>query len=128
MNEIRKIEKTMSKFFKSKASINVEKMGNKDKCWLCKEGFGGQAQIQHYCKLTDNYLGNAHNQCINKAEAKNKNHFVHVLFHNLEGYDSHIFVNDLINIVLFPIQIPHLVLFPIQMKNLCLLHMVVLSF
>ena len=97
VDQINKIEKSMFKIFNSKPSNNIKTIENKDKCWLCEEDFGGQAQIQHYCKLPGKYLGNSHNQCIHKAEARNKNHFVHVLFHNLEGYDSHIFVNDLIN-------------------------------
>ena len=78
----------MSKFFKSKASINAEKMDNKDKRWLSEEDCRRQAQIQHYCKLTADYLGNAHT-IYSQSGSKTKNQFVHVLFHNLRGYDSH---------------------------------------
>ena len=87
----------MSRFFKTKTEPIVENLELKEKCWLCEKKFQNQAQIQHCCQLPGKYLGNAYNQCIHKAEKGDKNHFVHVLFHHLEGYDSHFFVNDLIN-------------------------------
>ena len=60
----------MSKFFKTKASIKIEKMEIKDICSLCQEDFGSEVQVQHYCKLSGNYSGNGLYRCINKVESK----------------------------------------------------------
>ena len=60
VDQIDKIETKMSKFFKTKASIKIEKMEIKDKCSLCQKDFGSEVQVQHYCKLSGNYLGNGH--------------------------------------------------------------------
>ena len=62
----------MSKFFETKASIKIEKMEMKDKYSLCQKDFSSEVQVQHYCKLSGNYLGNGHYRCIKKAES-NKN-------------------------------------------------------
>ena len=42
----------------------------KDKCSLCQKDFGSEVQVQHYCKLSGNYLGNGLYRYINKAESK----------------------------------------------------------
>ena len=91
-----KLNHKATKFFeKEHDEIISEKIC--DKCWLCEKEFDNQAQIMHFCKLSGKYLGNAHNQCIHIAEKNNRNHIVPIFFHNLEGYDSHIFINKLIN-------------------------------
>ena len=62
-----------------------------------KFDFNNRVQSQHYCRLTGKLLGNAHESCVQRAESKTNSKFIHTPSHNLEGYDSHIFINDLIN-------------------------------
>ena len=63
-------------------------------CWICQEKFDDMAKkkVRHHCHFTGNYRGAAHNLC-NLQFKKPK--FTPVIFHNLSGYDSHLFVKNL---------------------------------
>ena len=97
VHEMNKLNHKATKFFEKEHDREIISEKICDKCWLCEKEFDNQAQIMHFCKLSGKYLGNAHNQCIHIAEKNNRNHIVPIFFHNLEGYDSHIFINKLIN-------------------------------
>ena len=51
-----------------------------------------QKKVRDHCHFTGKYRGAAHNIC-NLRFKKPK--FTPVIFHNLSGYDSHLFVNNL---------------------------------
>ena len=48
--------------------------------------------MKNHCHFTDEYRGAAHNKC--NLETKTLN-FTPVYFHNLSGYDAHIFIKYL---------------------------------
>ena len=64
---------------------------NVEVCYACK-GTLGNDRVRDHCHLTGEYRGAAHNACNLKMKTPM---FVPVLFHNLEGYDSHLFVKSL---------------------------------
>ena len=62
---------------------------NASVCWICQKEFGESKKVRDHCHFTGKYRGAAHNQC-NLQFKKTK--FTPVIFHNLSGYDSHLFV------------------------------------
>ena len=69
-----------------------EKQFNKSKeCWICKEPFK-DGKVRDHCHYTGRYRGPACNSCNLKYRKPN---FIPVFFHNLSGYDSHLFIKKL---------------------------------
>ena len=69
-----------------------EKQFNKSKlCWICNEPFKGN-KVRDHCHYTGRYRGPACNSCNLKYR---KLKFIPVFFHNLSGYDSHLFIKKL---------------------------------
>ena len=67
------------------------------KCWICRgklyRGFmQGLDKDRDHCHFTGKYRGPAHNKC-NLQFRKPK--FTPVFFHNLSGYDSHLFIKNI---------------------------------
>ena len=60
-------------------------------CWICGEELGND-RVRDHCHYTGCYRGAAHNSC-NLKYSKPKG--VPVFFHNLTGYDSHLFIKKL---------------------------------
>ena len=60
-------------------------------CWICGETLGND-RVRDHCHFTGRYRGPAHNSC-NLKYRKPKS--VSVFFHNLTGYDSHLFIKKL---------------------------------
>ena len=60
-------------------------------CWICQKGFEGK-KVRDHCHFTGKFRGAAHNKC--NLQFK-KPAFTPVIFHNLSGYDAHLFVKNL---------------------------------
>ena len=69
-----------------------EKQFNKaSDCWICGEELKNN-RVRDHCHYTGRYRGAAHNNCnLNYSKPKG----VPVFFHNLTGYDSHLFIKNL---------------------------------
>ena len=67
-------------------------------CHICEQDLNmdketGQIfKVRDHCHFTGEYRDAAHNQCNLKCK---KPHILPVLFHNLQGYDSHLFIKQL---------------------------------
>ena len=61
-------------------------------CWICGEELGNDNKVRDHCHYTGRYRGAAHNSCNLKYR---KPESVPVFFHNLTGYDSHLFIKKL---------------------------------
>ena len=80
------------------------------KCWICQEPFPeedgrtqGKIKVRGHCHWTGKFRGAAHSSCnLRLTEQK----FIPVIFHNLKGYDSHIFINAFNNLEEEPSCIP----------------------
>ena len=68
-----------------------EQFNNAMECWICK-GFLGDDKVRDHCHYTGRYRGPAHNSCNLKYRKPND---ISVFFHNLVGYDSHLFIKKL---------------------------------
>ena len=61
-------------------------------CHICSEKMESKDKVRDHCHLTGKYRGPAHYKC-NLAFKYSKH--IPVFFHNLEGYDSHLLMQDL---------------------------------
>ena len=72
-----------------------ERFDKETKCWICKEDFKkddddkNKKMVRDHCHFTSRYRGAAHSLCNLKYRKPN---FTPVVFHNLSGYDSHLFI------------------------------------
>ena len=66
------------------------------RCYICQSEFSseikGFIKVRDHCHLTGRYRGAAHSKCNLDIRSPK---FVPVVFHNLEGYDSHLFIKNL---------------------------------
>ena len=68
-----------------------EEFDEATECWIC-HGELGLDRVRDHCHLTGIYRGAAHNKCNLQYR---KPTFIPVVFHNLSGYDSHLFIKNL---------------------------------
>ena len=61
-------------------------------CWICGNLLNIQDRVRDHCHYTGRYRGAAHNICNLKYSKPNN---ISVFFHNLTGYDSHLFIKNL---------------------------------
>ena len=89
LKEVYKILKTVVPIKTSEQE--EESFKNAVKCYACGLDLE-EDRVRDHCHLTGKYRGAAHSKCNLKMRTPK---FVAVLFHNLEGYDSHLFVKSL---------------------------------
>ena len=61
-------------------------------CWICGKLLNITDRVRDHCHYTGRYRGAAHNICNLKYSKPNN---ISVFFHNLAGYDSHLFIKKL---------------------------------
>ena len=92
----RDIKRIQEKFdFSKKMIFSLKDKDNFEKakiCWICQKEFGSEKKVRDHCHFTGKYRGAAHVKC-NLQFKKPK--FTPVIFHNLSGYDAHLFVKNL---------------------------------
>ena len=67
--------------------------GKAERCYACDKPFDKtRYSVRDHCYFTGKYCGAACNSCNPRMRVPR---FVSVLFHNLEGYDSHLFIKSL---------------------------------
>ena len=79
----------------------LDQFDDATKCWICKgefddtpdvKGYRKGEKVKDHCHYTGRFRGAAHNFCnLNYKKPK----FIPVVFHNLSGYDSHLFIKNL---------------------------------
>ena len=60
-------------------------------CWICEKKLEND-RVRDHCHFTSRYRGAAHESCNLKCKIPNN---ISVFFHNLSGYDSHLFIKKL---------------------------------
>ena len=84
------------KYFKNSIPIrmtrdDLDKYSQTDVCHICEKAIGGDIKVKDHCHLTGKYRGAAHQDCNLKYKEPS---FIPVVFHNLSGYDAHLFVKE----------------------------------
>ena len=69
-----------------------EQFNKASKCWICGKLLNIEDRVRDHCHYTGRYRGAAHNRCNLKFSKPNN---ISVFFHNLSGYDSHLFIKKL---------------------------------
>ena len=90
--------KIISELGKKKMIITKEEQeqfNQASDCWICKKKLNIQDKVRDHCHFTGRYRGAACNICNLKYRKPNN---ISVFFHNLTGYDSHLFIKKLNNI------------------------------
>ena len=68
-----------------------ERYNRATKCHICN-GELGDDRVRDHCHFTGRFRGAAHNGCNLNCKVPK---FIPVIFHNLSGYDSHLFIKTL---------------------------------
>ena len=72
---------------------DLDEWSQTDVCHICEETIGdSDIKVKDHCHLTGKYQGAAHQICNLKYKEPS---FIPVVFHNLSGYDAHLFVKEL---------------------------------
>ena len=66
-------------------------------CWICQGEFSekedgrmkGKIKVRDHCHWTGKFRGAAHSSCNLRLTEQT---FIPIIFHNLKGYDSHLFI------------------------------------
>jgi hypothetical protein len=61
-------------------------------CHICNKSLSGDQKVRDHCHLTGQYRGPAHSECNLKYKVPQ---FIPIYFHNLSGYDTHLFFREL---------------------------------
>ena len=86
-----------NKYFKNEIPLKMTK-GDLAKwkqtniCHICEKPVGEKDKVKDHCHLTGEYRGAAHQECNLKYKEPS---FIPVVFHNLSGYDAHLFIKQL---------------------------------
>ena len=70
----------------------AEQFNKATECWIFEKELGGDDKVKDHCHFTGRYRGAAHRKC--NLDYR-KPDFIPVVFHNLSGYDSHLFIKNL---------------------------------
>ena len=100
---VERLEQDITRIYKKcgKAKMTItpnqrRKFQKATTCWICQGKFDKNDKklkpVRDHCHFTGKYRGPAHNKC-NLQFRKPK--FTPVFFHNLAGYDAHLFVRNL---------------------------------
>ena len=92
----RDIKRIQEKFdFSKKMIFSLKDKDDFEKarvCWICQKEFGSEKKVRDHCHFTGKYRGATHAKC--NLQFKQPK-FTPVIFHNLSGYDAHLFVKNL---------------------------------
>ena len=95
INKLEKDVKKISKLGNEKMIITEEEeeqFKQASNCWICGKKLNLEDRVRDHCHYTGRYRGAAHNICNLKYSKPNN---ISVFFHNLTGYDSHLFIKKL---------------------------------
>ena len=69
----------------------MERILQTKNCYVCDKAIDNP-KVKDHCHITGKFRGPAHDSCnINYKVPK----FIPIIFHNLEGYDSHLFIKQI---------------------------------
>ena len=69
-----------------------EDFENSIKCWICDNDYNDDVKGRDHCHITGKYRRSVHRDFHINVKL---NHKIHVIFHNLKNYDSHLIIQEL---------------------------------
>ena len=80
-----------------------EDFQNAKKCWICQRQYkpdeGENIRVRDHCHITGKYRGSAHNTCNLRLQISAEKIKIPVIFHNLKGYDGHLIIEGMGDII-----------------------------
>ena len=71
--------------------VDEQRFKNMDGCHICGEKYTDKdVRVRDHSHITGKFRGSAHQECNLKLRIKPETLKIPVIFHNLRGYDSHI--------------------------------------
>ena len=99
LEEVEYCKRMVKRHFNKNLKMTDEDMDDinrSNKCYICNEKYvEGVKHIKDHCRITENYLGSAHDACCSKLRMNPDKIRVPVIFHNLRGYDSHLIMQQI---------------------------------
>ena len=84
----------MKKHFNKNLIMSIEEEEQFEKtniCWICNKLIEND-KVRDRCHITGKYRGSSHWNCNINMKINKK---LHIIFHNLRGYDSHLVIKEL---------------------------------
>ena len=76
---------------------------NAKKCWICQRQYkadeGENIPVRDHCHMTGKYRGSAHKKCNFRLQISAEKIKIPVVFHNLKGYDGHLIIEGMGDII-----------------------------
>ena len=73
------------------------------KCWICQREYkadeGENIPVRDHCHMTGKYRGSAHKKCNFRLQISAEKIKIPVVFHNLKGYDGHLIIQGMGDII-----------------------------
>ena len=73
------------------------------KCWICQRQYkpdeGENIPVRDHCHITGKYRGSAHKTCNFRLQISAEKIKIPVIFHNLKGYDGHLIIEGMGDII-----------------------------
>ena len=73
------------------------------KCWICQKRYkpdeGENIPVRDHCHMTGKYRGSAHKTCNFRLQISAEKIKIPVIFHNLKGYDGHLIIEGMGDII-----------------------------
>ena len=73
------------------------------KCWICEKKYkpdeGENIPVRDHCHMTGKYRGSAHKTCNFRLQISAEKIKIPVIFHNLKGYDGHLIIEGMGDII-----------------------------
>jgi hypothetical protein len=93
-NEIRRIASIVQTTVSIRLTeADQEQFSAARECFICNKKFGDEQKVRDHDHISGKYRGASHNKC--NLQYTKKNFKIPVVFHNLEGYDIHLFIDSL---------------------------------
>ena len=71
----------------------LKKYEEASRCYICFKSFNGEnPKVRDHCHYTSSYRGPAHMKCNLMYKISP---YIPIVFHNLSGYDAHLFIKEL---------------------------------
>ena len=91
--EVHNLKKVIRENFNKPLNLTQEEeeFQRSTNCWICNKKYKeDQKPVRDHCHITGKYRGSAHESCNLKLQISPHNIKIPVIIHNLKGYDSHL--------------------------------------
>ena len=101
--EVNELQKVIRENFNKPLNLTKEEeeeFQRSTHCWICSKKYKeDQKPVRDHCHITGKYRGSAHDSCNLKLKISAEKIKIPVIFHNLKGYDSHLIMQDIGQII-----------------------------